>query len=484
MSEKIPTRDVTPVDAGKQRRSPTEGGPGGQLYASRRHIYVKRVTGVFNRFRKVSSWLLLLGFFLGSFVPYGDRQAILFDLPSRQFHIFGATFFPHDFMLLAWLLIILAFLLFFVTNFVGRVWCGYACPQFVWTWLYIWVEDKVEGAPNQRKKLNEQTMNVNKFWRKFAKHGLWLLIALATAIAFVGYFSPIQDLLPRLVRLELGPWETFWLGFFTFFTYLFAGWMREQVCIYMCPYARFQSVMFDKDTLIVSYDAARGEPRGKRKKSDNPSEKGLGACIDCDLCVQVCPVGIDIRNGLQYECVTCAACIDACDQVMDKMNYPRGLIRYTTEEELAGRQTKFLRPRLLGYLAVLLAMVVAFTLVLGQRVPVELEVLRDRNQLMRITPQGMVENSYLIRIANMDQQPHRYTLTLRDAPEGLELLAESVYTLAAGEVVQFPIRIHANPNILQTPAPAFDIQLQLEAENVPHIQRTRESRFIMRSPRS
>ncbi|SFX23985.1 cytochrome c oxidase accessory protein CcoG [Marinospirillum alkaliphilum] len=481
MTEKIPTKDVTPVDAGQHRKSPTTGGPQGELYAKRRHIYVKRVQGLFQKLRTGSNWVLMLAFFFGSFIPWGGRQAIFFDLPNRQFHIFSVTFFPHDFMLLAWLLIILAFVLFFVTNFAGRVWCGYTCPQFVWTWLYIWVEDKTEGSPNQRKKLDKQPLNTEKALRKGAKHFIWVLIALATAIAFLGYFSPILDLIPRILSFDLGPWELFWLGFFTFFTYLFAGWMREQVCIYMCPYARFQAVMFDKDTLIVSYDTARGEPRGARKKSDDPAAKGLGSCIDCDLCVQVCPVGIDIRNGLQYECVTCAACIDACDQVMDKMGYPRGLIRYTTEEELAGRTTKILRPRLIGYFIVLLAMLVAFSVALSNRIPVELEVLRDRNQLLRMTSDGMVENSYLIRIANMDQREHSYTLTLHGV-DGVELQGAAVYTLAGGEVRQFPIQVIGNPAQLPG-SPAVNIEIRLQSQQDPRIAASRESRFFIRSAR-
>ncbi len=484
MTDKIPTKDITPKKSKSERVSPTLGNVDekGTLYASRKHIYVKRVTGAFNLFRKVSSWILLLAFFFGGFVNYGDRQALLFDLPNRQFHVFGTTFFPHDFMLVAWLLIVLAFVLFFVTNFVGRVWCGYACPQFVWTWLYIWVEEKTEGTPNQRRKLDQQPWNGEKIARKGAKHFIWLLLAIATAVAFVGYFSPIRDLLPRIAAFDLGPWETFWLGFFVFFTYLFSGWLREQVCIYMCPYARFQAVMFDKDTLIVSYDEKRGEPRGPRKKSTSLDEANLGHCIDCDICVQVCPVGIDIRNGLQYECVTCAACVDACDQVMDKMGYPRGLIRYTTEEELAGRQTKILRPRLIGYFAVLMIMVIALSVAFNNRVPLELEVLRDRNQLLRMTPDGQIENSYLIRIANMDQREHTYQLSVAGV-EGVELQGSGVYTLGGGEVRQFPIQILGDPTLLPQQLRAINLELTLQSETDERINRTRESRFFIREAR-
>ncbi len=481
MTDRIPSKDVTPKDAAANRKSPTTGGPQGELYASRKHIYVKRAQGLFNKLRKLASWVLLIGFYLGSFVPYGDRQAIWFDLPSRQFHIFGTTFFPHDFMLLAWLLIILAFVLFFFTNLLGRVWCGYACPQFVWTWLFIWVEEKTEGQPNKRKKLDQQGWNGEKLLRKGSKHVIWIGLAVATALAFVGYFSPIRDLLPRVFSFDLGPWEIFWIGFFTFFTYLFAGWLREQVCIYMCPYARFQAVMFDKDTLIVSYDPNRGEPRGPRKKSTDLKQAELGHCIDCDLCVQVCPVGIDIRNGLQYECITCAACIDACDQVMDKMEYPRGLVRYTTEEELAGRKTKILRPRLIGYFTVLMAMVIAFSVALNQRVPMEMEVQRDRNQLFRMTSEGLIENSYRLGITNMLQEEQTFRLSLQGA-EGLTLISDEFYTLGAGETRQFSVRVQADPTKLPS-TPAINIELHVESESNPAVSRSRESRFILRSAR-
>lgn len=481
MTDKIPTQDVTPVNAGKKRKSPTTGGSQGELYARRKHIYVKRIQGFFQKLRLTASWVLLSAFFLGSFITYEGRQALLFDLPNRQFHFFSVTLFPHDFMLLAWLLIILAFVLFFVTNFAGRVWCGYSCPQFVWTWIFIFVEEKTEGSPNQRKKLKDAPWSLNKLARKTAKHSIWLLIAVATAIAFLGYFSPIRELIPRVFTLNLGPWEVFWTGFFIFFTYLFAGWLREQVCIYMCPYARFQAVMFDKDTLIVSYDAARGEPRGRRKKSADPKELGLGSCIDCDLCVQVCPVGIDIRNGLQYECITCAACIDVCNDVMDKMDYPRGLIRYTTEEELAGRTTKILRPRLIGYFSVLLAMIIAFSIALSSRIPIELEVLRDRNQLFRLINTGEVENSYLIRIANKDQKTHTYKISLQNA-EGIRLDSPNTFTLVANEVQQYPIQLIGDPAKLPK-APAVEVDLHLESQTDPKVNTTRTSRFYIRASR-
>ncbi|MBR9885332.1 MAG: cytochrome c oxidase accessory protein CcoG, partial [Oceanospirillales bacterium] len=338
----IPVKDLTPKKSSGEKEN-------FDLYAKREHIYVKYYKGLFKNLRIISGAMMLIMFYGFSWLQWDGRQAVLFDLPNRQFHVFGLTFWPQDFMLLSWLLIILAFTLFFVTVFAGRLWCGYACPQFVWTWLFIWAERVTEGDRNKRMKLDKSPMNSEKALRKSAKHLLWLLIAAASAIAFVGYFSPIRELVPHVLTFNLGPWETWWLAFFTVATYGNAGWLREQVCIYMCPYARFQSVMFDQDTLVISYDEKRGEQRGSRKKDADYKAQGLGDCIDCGNCVHVCPVGIDIRDGLQYECVACGACVDACDDIMDRMGYERGLVRYTTEHSLEGKTTHLFRPRLIGY---------------------------------------------------------------------------------------------------------------------------------------
>ena len=302
---------------------------------------------------------------------------------------FSATFYPQEFILLSWLLIICAFGLFFVTVFAGRVWCGYTCPQSVWTFLFIWLEHRIEGSRNRRIKQDKQPMTATKAWRKGAKHTAWLLIALATGIAFVGYFTPIRDLVIELPTFEAHGWSYFWVGFFLVFTYLNAGWLREQVCIYMCPYARFQSVMFDRDTLIVSYDESRGEPRGHRPKGLShleAREAGYGDCIDCDLCVQVCPTGIDIRDGLQVECISCAACIDACDSIMDKMGYPVGLVRYTTENALEGKKSHIMRPRLLGYFAALVLMMGTFAWAINVRMPLGFEAERRSHRTLSNDP--------------------------------------------------------------------------------------------------
>ncbi|MBB3191331.1 cytochrome c oxidase accessory protein CcoG [Halomonas cerina] len=473
MSEKIPTRDVTPEPV--QHHAPGETTPQ-EMYASRRHLYVREIKGVFQRLRRSTNWALMLAFFLIPWLQWGSRPAVWFDLPGREFHIFAATFYPQEFMLLSWLLIICAFGLFFITVFAGRVWCGYTCPQSVWTFLFIWVEHRIEGPRNRRIKLDKQPMNADKAQRKVAKHAIWLAIALATGVTFVGYFTPIRELIVALPTLEAHGWSYFWVGFFTVFTYLNAGWLREQVCIYMCPYARFQGVMFDRDTLIVSYDAARGEPRGPRKRSlghQQAREAGYGDCIDCDLCVQVCPTGIDIRKGLQYECITCAACIDACDSVMDKMGYPRGLIRYTTENALEGKPTHILRPRLLGYLAALLVMIGLFAWAVADRTPLGFDVERERNQLFQMTRDGEISNIYTLTVRNLDNRDHVYRLEASGLP-GLTLDTHEV-SVPAGESRQLVLEATVSPDVIERPS--HDILLRVEAME-GDIAIERDSRFI------
>ncbi|WP_304526191.1 cytochrome c oxidase accessory protein CcoG [Halomonas sp. I5-271120] len=472
MSDRIPTQDVT-TDASVGHHEPASA-TSTAMYQSRRHIYVREIKGVFQRLRRASNWVLMGLFFGLPWLSWGGRPLILFDLPARQFHIFGGTFYPQEFILLSWLLIICAFGLFFITVFAGRVWCGYTCPQSVWTWLYIWVEKLTEGRRNRRIKLDQQPMSLDKAWRKGTKHLLWLAIALATGLAFVGYFTPIEGLIADLAHFELSGWALFWTGFFTVFTYLNAGWLREQVCIYMCPYARFQSVMFDQDTLVVSYDGARGEPRGARKKSTDHRAAGLGDCIDCDLCVQVCPTGIDIRDGLQYECISCAACIDACDSVMDKMGYPRGLIRYTTEHALEGGTTHILRPRLIGYLAALLVMVGLFAWAVSDRDTLEFDIERDRNQLYQMTPDGRISNAYTLTIRNLDDREHTYRISMQGLP-GIELIGSEAVTIGAGDSRLVTLQAVVDADAISLPS--HELQVILEASD-DDIRQEHETRFI------
>ncbi len=447
------------------------------LYQRREKIYTRKIEGFFQRVRLFTGWPLLVGYMVLPWLSWDGRQAVLFDLPARKFHILGLTFWPQDFPMLAFLLIIAAFSLFAVTTFAGRIWCGYTCPQTVWTSIFMWWEQKTEGSRNQRIKLDKGPWTREKLLRKGAKHAGWLYVGYVTGFTFVGYFYPIRELLPDLWTGHLAGWPLFWIVFFTLATYVNAGWMREQVCQYMCPYARFQSVMFDHDTLIVSYDPKRGEPRGSRKRDADPAALDLGACIDCELCKQVCPTGIDIRDGLQYECIGCALCVDACNSVMDKMSYPRGLIRYTSERELAGETTHWLRPRIVGYVAMLCVMVSVFSYNMFTRTPLELTAIGDRQQLYMTTAEGDIDNVYTLRLLNMDEAPHRFSLTVSGL-EGATLIGETEHRLGAGEVRSIGLRVRAHPDALTLPSAA--ITFVARAADRPDLTASAEARF--RSP--
>ncbi len=418
------------------------------LYEGSEKIYMRKVSGFFQALRRYTGLPLIAGFLLMPWLVIDGRPAMFFDLPSRQFHVLWMTFWPQDGMLLAWLLIIAAFTLFTVTVLVGRVWCGFTCPQTVWTLMFIWAEHFCEGDRNKRIKLDKQAWGVEKITRKSAKHGLWLLIAFITGVTFVGYFTPIRELLGGMIPhrdvtgaliWDTSPTAMFWTFFFMGMTYLNAGWMREQVCKYMCPYARFQSVMYDSDTLAVHYDASRGEQRGPRKPKEDYKAQGKGDCIDCSWCVQVCPVDIDIRDGLQYECINCGLCVDACNSVMDKMEYPRGLIRFTSEDQLENGETHFVRPRLFGYIFAVVVMVTAFGYVLSQREPVSVDVIRDRGaRLFRVTG-SEVQNVYTVKINNMDNAPHTYDIEVKGSAD-YQLRYRPTF-LEESEVFTFPVTV-------------------------------------------
>ena len=457
-----------------QEVAPTEVGEI-DLYQRREKIYTRKVEGFYQRIRLYTGWPLLLGYFLLPWLNWDGRQAVLFDLPERKFHILGLTFWPQDFPMLAFLLIIAAFALFAVTTFAGRIWCGYTCPQTVWTSIFMWIEQKTEGSRNQRIKLDKTSWSLEKLSRKIAKHGSWLFVGFATGMTFVGYFYPIKELLYDLATLDAGKWQLLWTLFFTVATYINAGWMREQVCLYMCPYARFQSVMFDHDTLIVSYDKSRGDPRGSRKRDADHTELGLGDCVDCELCVQVCPTGIDIRDGLQYECIGCALCVDACDSVMEKMEYPRGLIRYTSEHELDGGTTHWLRPRIIGYVVVLCLMTGVFWYNVVSRIPLELTIIRDRNQLYITTDSGAIDNIYTLQLVNMDRDMHEFDISISGIT-GAQLIGTTSHTLNGGEVRSISLRVRVEPGALATPNTRLDFQAI--ATDLPSLQASSESRFM------
>ena len=419
-----------------------------KMYAAREDIYPREAKGRYATLRWLCVWLTQLVFYGLPWLSWNARQAVLFDLEARKFHIFGIVLWPQDFIYLAVLLIICAYALFLVTAVAGRVWCGFACPQTVYTEIFMWIERRIEGARSARIRLDKQPWSLEKAAKKTAKHAAWGLVALWTGITFVGYFTPIHSLLNEISMLALGPWEWFWILFYALATYGNAGWMREQVCKYMCPYARFQSSMFDKDTLIITYDQERGEPRGARGKKTEATEPAgkLGDCIDCSMCVQVCPTGIDIRNGLQYECIGCAACIDACDSVMEKVDFPKGLIRYSTEHALANlwsfkqMRQRVMRPRVLLYSALLLVIVSVFFGALITRTPLKLDVIRDRGAMGREVADGMVENVYRLQIMNTAETPHRYRIAVSGA-DMVALVMPDEVMLEGASSLAVPVRV-------------------------------------------
>ena len=445
------------------------------LYKKHEKIYPREVHGIFADLQIIAG-SLLLGIYYGTpWLRWDERQAILFDLPSRKFYLFGTIFWPQDAIFLASLLIIAGLSLFFFTALAGRLWCGYACPQTVWTNVFLWIERIVEGNRIKQMRLDKSPLSISKFRIKVTKHFIWIIFSLFTGITFVSYFVPANELWAKIVTLSLGPWATFWVLFYGFATYGNAGWLREQVCLYMCPYARFQSAMFDEDTLIVSYDRNRGEPRGSRRPGFDHRREGMGDCIDCKLCVNVCPTGIDIRNGLQYECIGCSACIDVCNDVMAKMRYPTGLIRYTTESILKGRTPRILRPRIVLYGSILLLLAVILCVSIIQRIPLQLDVIRDRNQLYRETA-GLIENVYTLKILNMDDKNHEYILRAEGIP-GLVLDYDAdTINVDAGKVIDLPVRIRVDEDSLESRS--NNIGFILTAEDNPQLTITEPARFL------
>jgi cytochrome c oxidase accessory protein FixG len=416
------------------------------LYEAQKKIYPRAVTGLFARWRWGLVFFTQLVFYGLPWLQWGQRQAVLFDLGARRFYIFGYVLYPQDFIYLTGLLVISALSLFLFTAVAGRLWCGFACPQTVYTEMFLWIERKVEGDRNARMRLDGSAMSVEKFVKKWFKHILWVSLAMWTGFSFVGYFTPIRELGLEFLQTRMGSWEVFWVFFYGLATYGNAGFLREQVCKYMCPYARFQSAMFDRDTLIVSYDAGRGEPRGSRSRKADPAALSLGACIDCDLCVHVCPTGIDIRKGLQYECIGCGGCVDVCNTVMDKMNYPRGLIRFSTQNAITKGWTPkeiwrhILRPRVLLYGAVLASLCIAVTWSLVVRTPLRVDVVRDRGTLSRIVEGGRIENVYRLQVMNATEQAQEYRIKVEGLP-GITVASEDEVKVGAAESRWVAVRL-------------------------------------------
>lgn len=471
---RIPVKQIEPIkvhqpDSTKQN-----------AYTPRSHIYVRQVKGALETFRRFFGGFFILLFAGLPWLQFDGRQAILFDIGEQRFHIFGLTLWPQDLTLLAWIFIIAAFALFLVTTFAGRVWCGFMCPQTTWTYIYIWFEHKIEGAANKRVKLDQRPMDLDKLMRKTAKHLCWLGVALLTSLSFVGYFTPIAPLLADFFTFESSFWATFYILLFTFCTYGNAGWMREIMCTHVCPYARFQSVMFDADTFTVAYDAGRGEKRGPRSRKmteEQRQDKALGDCVDCNLCVQVCPTGIDIRNGLQYECINCGACVDACNGVMDKMGYKKGLISYTSEHRLKGKHTHIVRPKLVGYSIVLMIMVGLLIVELFIRVPLEVDIIRDRNALYRETFDGLIENVYTLKILNKSQDDAEYHITLTGLDD-YRFIGEQTIKVKGSEVFTLPISIAVDPYLLEDRV--TDIRFEVVETSNGDISISEPSKFLYR----
>ncbi|MCX7945432.1 MAG: cytochrome c oxidase accessory protein CcoG [Hydrogenophilus sp.] len=420
------------------------------LYEKRKKLYVRAIDGRFQRWRWFFVLLTQAIYYGLPWLDWNGRQAVLFHLVERKFYLFGWVFWPQDVFFLALILILSAYALFFFTTIAGRLWCGYACPQTVYTEIFMWLEAWIEGDHNARRKLDQQPWSGRKLLVRGTKYAVWVAVSLWTGFTLVMYFTPREELLAELATLSLGPWEWFWTFFYAGFTFLLAGILREQVCKYMCPYARFQGVMFDPDTLIITYDERRGEPRGPRRRGVDPRAVGLGDCVDCGMCVQVCPTGIDIRNGLQYECIGCAACVDACNEVMERIGYPRGLIRYSTENAVTygwGRAEmlrRVVRPRVLIYGGLLLLFTGLLVYKIATRPDLRVDVLRDRATLAREVAGGWIENVYTLRLMNMTERPRRFEVTV-EGIEGVRLARETTVEMpaAATESVVVAVQVPA-----------------------------------------
>jgi len=452
------------------------------LYAASQKIHPRSVSGVFSNWRWLMVWITQIVFYGLPWLEWNARQAVLFDLEVRRFYIFSLVLYPQDFIYLTGLLVISALSLFLFTAVAGRLWCGFACPQTVYTEIFLWIEKKVEGDRSARLRLDAATMSASKLGKRVLKQVLWIAFALWTGFTFVGYFTPIRELGALSLAASLGPWQTFWVFFYGFATYGNAGFLREQVCKYMCPYARFQSAMFDKDTMIVTYDEKRGEPRGPRSKKADPVALGLGSCIDCTLCVQVCPTGIDIRKGLQYECIGCAACVDVCDDVMDKVGYPRGLIKFSTQNGMQqGWDTKqmlkrAMRPRVLVYSAILLTITAAVGVSLYLRTPLRVDVMRDRGSLARMVEQGRIENVYRLQIMNATEETQRYAISVSGLP-GITLDPVTEVEVLPTEVRSAAVRVQVPPGSASTGSHPIQFEIRSTGDEVARV--TEKAAFLV-----
>jgi cytochrome c oxidase accessory protein FixG len=488
MSDNAARARVIPIVAAQSAAANDSGGDSAQLvslYARQQKIHPRAVHGWFAGWRWTLVALTQLLFYGLAWLPWHGRQALLFDLAARRFYIFDLVLYPQDFIYLTGLLVVSAYALFFFTAVAGRLWCGYACPQTVYTEIFLAIERFFEGDRPKRIKLDAAPWSVDKLWRRGGKQAAWIALSLWTGFTFVGYFTPIRTLASEALNLSFGPWEWFWVLFYGLATYGNAGFLREQVCKYMCPYARFQGAMFDHDTMIISYDTARGDPRGTRGRSEDHRAKGLGDCIDCGLCVQVCPTGIDIRNGLQNECIGCAACIDVCNGVMDKMHYPRGLIRYATQNGMAQKLTRtqmfkrVLRPRVLIYGTVLLAITAALFTSIGLRKPFRVDVVRDRNSLARIVDEGRIENVYRLQLMNATETTQHYRVKV-EGFDGARIDGASEVEVGAAQARWFPVAVQVPYEVVRKiGSGAHPIRFEIERLSDDHAEVTEKSTFVV-----
>ena len=454
-----------------------------ELYRKKGKIHAREVRGRFNTIRWAMVWFTQLVFYGACWLQWGGRQAVLFDIPHEKFYLFGLVLWPQDALLLAIVLILAATSLFLVTALAGRLFCGFACPQTVYTEIFMWIEARVEGDHLARLKLDQAPPSLAKLARRGTKYALWGLVAAWTAISFVGYFTPIRELLPAVAGWNLGPWEGFWLIFYGLFTYVQAGFAREAVCQHMCPYSRFQGVMFDSTTRSVSYDVARGEPRkgaavakAAGQGAGQGAIQGKGDCIDCGLCVQVCPTGIDIRDGLQYQCINCGLCVDACDEVMAKVAKPIGLIRFASEQELAGQPTRSGRPRLAVYAGLIGVFVALGAWTLSERSLLLVDVLRDRGSLSRETADGLIENAYTLKLMNLAEEARDFDVTVSGLP-GIQLVGATHFTGEAGGIREVHVTVAAPPDAAKPGA--SPIAFLIKARQDPDTQVSEKSTFVL-----
>lgn len=399
-------------------------------------FHVRLTEGRFQNLRRLSSWPMLALFFGLVWVQVDGQPWLMFSFAQRKLILFGNALSWHDLPLLAGLMIAGACLLFFLAVAWGRVWCGFACPQSIWTWLFIRIEDLTEGRASIRARADSKAMNAERLLRRSAKHLLWIVLASLTALTFTGYFIPIRELLGGVLQLEMSAGVAGWLVIMAGLTYANAGLVREKICLHACPYSRFQGVMFDRDTRTVSYDAGRGEPRANRRNADANS----GDCIDCGLCVQVCPTGIDIRDGLQAACIDCAACIDACDTVMSKLNRPTGLIRFASEAQLEQKPSPLLRPRLAGYAAVMLTACGAVVYGFTGTTDLLVEIRRDRGALFTQLDEQHICNNYRVKVEGFDLTDSLVRISIHGKGQ-FELFGPAEIDLTESNATWLPYRV-------------------------------------------